>query len=158
MDLELDLPTVLLVYKTALIAGALSIFHVSRHACQPRHLPLEPRRQGDVVGIHARDEIGAGLGDPEIQRRDEAVAGTVEQPDPGVLGRMARGDGSRPVAGTVIDHKQFEIREALPADAVDRLVEIRLAVADRQQHRQSDHAGLLPGAIPGWDPTRPGAS
>ncbi|HTH12013.1 MAG TPA: GGDEF domain-containing protein, partial [Acidovorax sp.] len=36
MDLQLDLPTVLLVYKTALIAGALSIFHVSRHACQPR--------------------------------------------------------------------------------------------------------------------------
>ncbi|WP_422845193.1 GGDEF domain-containing protein [Acidovorax sp. M2(2025)] len=36
MDLQLDLPTVLVLYKTALIAGALSIFHISRHACQPR--------------------------------------------------------------------------------------------------------------------------
>ena len=36
MGLHLDLPTVLLLYKTALVAGALSIFHVSRHACQSK--------------------------------------------------------------------------------------------------------------------------
>lgn len=36
MGLQLDLPTVLLLYKTALVAGALSIFHVSRHSCRPR--------------------------------------------------------------------------------------------------------------------------
>ncbi|WP_225585164.1 GGDEF domain-containing protein [Acidovorax sp. ACV01] len=38
MGLQLDLPTVLLLYKTALVAGALSIFHVSRHSCRPQGL------------------------------------------------------------------------------------------------------------------------
>ncbi len=36
--MQLDLPTILLLYKTALVAGALSIFHVSRHACRPQGL------------------------------------------------------------------------------------------------------------------------
>src|SRR3989344_3470596 len=38
MGMQLDLPTILLLYKTALVAGALSIFHVSRHSCRPRGL------------------------------------------------------------------------------------------------------------------------
>ncbi|MBV7430386.1 GGDEF domain-containing protein [Acidovorax sp. sif0715] len=38
MGIQLDLPTVLLLYKTALVAGALSIFHVSRHSCRPQGL------------------------------------------------------------------------------------------------------------------------
>ncbi|WP_431150909.1 diguanylate cyclase [Acidovorax facilis] len=36
--MQLDLPTILLLYKTALVAGALSIFHVSRHSCRPQGL------------------------------------------------------------------------------------------------------------------------
>lgn len=38
MGMQLDLPTILLLYKTALVAGALSIFHVSRHSCRPQGL------------------------------------------------------------------------------------------------------------------------
>lgn len=34
--MDLDLPTVLLLYKTALVAGALSIFHVSRYTRQSK--------------------------------------------------------------------------------------------------------------------------
>lgn len=38
MDLHLDLATVLLVYNTSLVAGALSISHIRRHSCSPRGL------------------------------------------------------------------------------------------------------------------------
>lgn len=38
MGMQLDLPTILLLYKTALVARALSIFHVSRHSCRPQGL------------------------------------------------------------------------------------------------------------------------
>ncbi len=40
MDLQLDLSTVLLLYNTSLIAGALSIFHIRRHSCRPQGLAL----------------------------------------------------------------------------------------------------------------------
>ncbi|EJE54374.1 diguanylate cyclase (GGDEF) domain-containing protein [Acidovorax sp. CF316] len=38
MDFQLDLATVLLLYNTSLIAGALSIFHIRRHSCRPQGL------------------------------------------------------------------------------------------------------------------------
>ena len=38
MVFSIHLPTVLLVYKTALAAGAVGIYHVSRHSCRPRGL------------------------------------------------------------------------------------------------------------------------
>jgi hypothetical protein len=38
MEFDLDLPTVLLVYNTSLVAGALSIFHIRNHSCRPRGL------------------------------------------------------------------------------------------------------------------------
>lgn len=38
MNLQLDLPTVLLVYNTSLVAGASSIIHVRRHSCRPQGL------------------------------------------------------------------------------------------------------------------------
>lgn len=36
--MHLDLPTVLLLYNTSLIAGALSLLHISRHSCRPQGL------------------------------------------------------------------------------------------------------------------------
>lgn len=38
MNLHLDLPTVLLVYNTSLVAGASSIIHIRRHSCRPQGL------------------------------------------------------------------------------------------------------------------------
>jgi len=38
MTLHLDLPTVILVYNTSLIAGALSIVQIRRHSCRPQGL------------------------------------------------------------------------------------------------------------------------
>lgn len=38
MDLELDLPTVILFYNTSLVAGALSMFQLRRHSCRPQGL------------------------------------------------------------------------------------------------------------------------
>jgi diguanylate cyclase (GGDEF)-like protein len=38
MNLQLDLPTVLLVYNTSLVAGALSIVHIRSHSCRPQGL------------------------------------------------------------------------------------------------------------------------
>jgi len=38
MNLHLDLPTVILVYNTSLVAGALSIVHIRRHSCRPQGL------------------------------------------------------------------------------------------------------------------------
>lgn len=38
MNLSLDLPTVILVYNTSLVAGALSILHIRRQSCGPRGL------------------------------------------------------------------------------------------------------------------------
>lgn len=38
MDLQIDLATVLLLYNTSLVAGALSIVHIRRHSFQPRGL------------------------------------------------------------------------------------------------------------------------
>ncbi len=36
MDFQLDLATVILLYNTSLIAGALSIFHIRRYSCRPQ--------------------------------------------------------------------------------------------------------------------------
>ncbi|MBK1683136.1 GGDEF domain-containing protein [Rhodoferax fermentans] len=38
MNIHLDLPTVILVYNTSLVAGALSIVHIRRHSCRPQGL------------------------------------------------------------------------------------------------------------------------
>ena len=72
--------------------------------------------------------------DPETRLRGQPFYGALEQ-RPG-------GDVGRGIARAVIEDEKFEIAKALPANAGDRRVERGLAVANRQQHGQRDHARL----------------
>jgi hypothetical protein len=63
MGLQLDLPTVLLLYKTALVAGALSIFHVSRHSCRPQGLRPLSAAYLPISAVMVNDRVFQGLAD-----------------------------------------------------------------------------------------------
>jgi hypothetical protein len=97
------------------------------------HLSIQALRHRDVVRVHARQVATPSLPDAEVERsRHAEVAVVREQTNPRVV--IAQDDGAAGIRRGIIEDEEFEVRESLGQDAVDRLVEELFSVADRHEN------------------------
>ena len=102
------------------------------------HLPFKPRRQGNIVRIHAGNQRRPGAGNTEIQCIDEAAAGICQPLNAGILKRMPRTYLGASISGGIVDNEQFKILECLGPDAGQSHIQIGLAVMNRKNYAKRD--------------------
>jgi hypothetical protein len=108
-------------------------------ALEQLELPFQPRRQGDVVGIHAGDIAAAGVAGGEIEGADDTAPRVAIALETGVAaGREARAGA---VLGAVVDQHQLQVVEALAEDAGNGGRQVVAAVAHRHQDRDQRPGG-----------------
>ena len=114
--------------------------HVDRAvALEPLDLEQEPLRERHVVGVHPRDERGAGLGERQGERGDEPARRRAQDPQARVLPRPGEEPLAAAVARAVVDRDHLVVGEGLGGERVEAGAERRDRVADRQQHRDAGH-------------------
>lgn len=87
---------------------------------QVRCLPGQPLGVAQVVAVHARDQLMAGCGQPQVQGEGQAGQGGAEQAHPRVMAiRVFQQRAQRLVPGAVHHHQQLDARVRLRQHAVD---------------------------------------
>ena len=105
-------------------------------------LPLEPRGQGDVVGVEAGDERSPRAPQRPVERDGEAGPGLPLRHEPRIAHAGQERGGA--VGGAIVHHDQLEIRERLGEHARDRPGEPGGPVADTHEHGHHRHGHYPP--------------
>ncbi len=107
---------------------------------QVGELRRQALRMHQVVGVHAGDQRGAGLRNPQVQRGDQAHAAGLEQANPLVLLRRSPNDRRRVVGRAIVDRQQLEVAERLALDRLQAVGQRGGGVAERQNDRDRGRA------------------
>ena len=99
-----------------------------------RRLARQPPRIGEVVGVHARDELAPRDRQPLVETGNEAAILARDDGYATVGFAVALEDLQRPVGRSIVDGDDFEPVIVLPQDRADRGGDIGLGIVDRQKH------------------------
>ncbi|MCY1554096.1 hypothetical protein D9M68_906420 [compost metagenome] len=94
---------------------------------EKRHLFPKSRQIRNVISVHARNEFASGFAVGEIQRGSQAFARPLQYRDASIL--IATNDVQGAICRVVINNQQLEIREGLPQDAVQRLLQVLFGIS-----------------------------
>jgi hypothetical protein len=105
---------------------------------EDRRLMFQISRRPVVVLFQEGDILSAGVGEPQFVSGDDAsvlAIGVTQDQDLVVQrGRPFSNQRERVVGRSIIDDKEFEIRQRLAQDRIDGLPEKILAIVYRQDH------------------------
>jgi len=112
---------------------------------QRGQLQLEPPRPGDVVAAHRGQVCAPGLAAGALRRCDEPLRLLAHDAEAPVAPRPVLGDVRRCIARAVVDHDHLEVLVRLRGQRAERLVQIGLAVAHRDEHGDERRHGRCRG-------------
>jgi GT2 family glycosyltransferase len=116
--------------------------NAGRTPAQRRELSLEPQRQRDVVGIHARDVRAARFVQRPVERSRKPELLVIAQNAQPRIGQLVE-DTRRSVRRSIVDDKQLEVAERLAEDALDRRRDKAVVVVDGEQDGKLGHGASV---------------
>ena len=98
-------------------------------------LPGKTGRRADIIGIEAGQQGRAGKADQLVETGDQPAVFAGDQLNARVSPSIASGDAAAGIVRTIVEDQKFEVGEALPQHAFDRLGQEGLAVIDAHGNR-----------------------